>query len=115
RWTGPALALTHLLTLGVLANAMTGAVMQILPVAAGIRVLHTRTTAVAVHSLLVLGTTLLATAFLTVKPWIFSAALITLAAAALWFLVALLGGIWKDRAHIAKGARDIVMTTRFAA
>src|SRR3546814_17485279 len=55
RWTGQALALTHLLTLGVLANAMAGALMPILPVATGIRVLAPRATSIVVHAFLNLG------------------------------------------------------------
>ena len=35
RWTGQALALTHLLVAGYLLQAMTGALFQFVPVAAG--------------------------------------------------------------------------------
>src|SRR5690606_38013053 len=56
RWTPYTLALTHLLTLGVLGSAMAGAMMQILPVATGIHVLKPRLTAVVVHALLTAGT-----------------------------------------------------------
>ena len=35
RWSGGALALTHLLAVGFMLQAMTGAVMQFVPVAAG--------------------------------------------------------------------------------
>src|SRR5690606_6819760 len=52
RWTGSALALTHLFTLGALANAMIGALMQILPVATGVSVLAPSVTARMVHGLL---------------------------------------------------------------
>lgn len=49
RWTGPALALTHLFTLGVLANAMAGALMQVLPVATGTSVLAPKATSKEVN------------------------------------------------------------------
>src|SRR5690606_7044395 len=68
RWTGHALALTHLFTLGVLASAMIGAMMQILPVATGINMLAPRATSIATHLLLTVGTLGLAAGFLTVNP-----------------------------------------------
>src|SRR5690606_19833589 len=60
RWTAPTLAITHLFTLGALASAMAGAMMQILPVATGINVLAPRITSAGVHGLLSIGTLTLA-------------------------------------------------------
>ncbi|HLR77548.1 MAG TPA: hypothetical protein VK062_00705, partial [Burkholderiaceae bacterium] len=65
RWHAATLALTHLLTLGVLASAMIGALMQILPVTTGVYVASTRLTAIVVHGTLTTGTLLLALSFMT--------------------------------------------------
>ncbi len=73
-WFGPAtlmvrqapatLALTHLLTIGVMSMTMCGALMQMLPVIAGSPIVFPRLTAALCHSSLTLGTPLLAAAFL---------------------------------------------------
>ncbi len=62
RWTPYTLALTHLMTLGVLASAMVGALIQILPVATGTSVLAPRLTSSFVHPMLIVGTLFLAAA-----------------------------------------------------
>lgn len=74
-WFGPAalimrqapatLAITHLLTLGVMSMTMCGALMQMLPVIAGSPIVQPRLTAALCHGLLTLGTPLLAAAFLS--------------------------------------------------
>ncbi|MGB3290893.1 MAG: hypothetical protein WBA83_16600 [Burkholderiaceae bacterium] len=114
RWTGPALALTHLFTLGVLANAMAGALMQILPVATGVSALAPRATSVIVHTLLNLGTLSLAAAFLSFTPWMFALALGLLCMALGVFLAACAGGLWKYRKQATKGSTEILATTRLA-
>ena len=55
RWTPGALATTHLITLGVLAMVMCGALMQFLPVAAGSALPWPRYSAGSVHGLLTPG------------------------------------------------------------
>ncbi|MCG9053903.1 hypothetical protein LH447_12510 [Laribacter hongkongensis] len=57
------LALTHMLTLGVLGNVMIGALWQLLAVTAGMPVAHPRRLLWAVHPPLQLGCLLLATGF----------------------------------------------------
>lgn len=114
RWMGHALALTHLFTLGVLANAMAGALMQILPVATGVSVLAPRATSIAVHALLNVGTLALAAAFLSFRPWMFALALTLLCAALGCFLAACAGGLWKYRRLATKGSTEILATTRLA-
>src|SRR3546814_395524 len=114
RWTGQALALTHLLTLGVLANAMAGALMQILPVATGIRVLAPRATSIVVHAFLNLGVLALATAFLSVQPRLFAMALLMLCIALGCFLASCVGGLWKHRKQATKGSTEILATVRLA-
>lgn len=94
RWTPSALAFTHLLTLGFLAMSMIGALLQILPVVAGIDVPHASRTAAAVHGLLAAGTLALASAFLAGSPWLVRAAMILLTLALGGFLAALLKRVW---------------------
>lgn len=64
RWSVGALALSHLLVLGVLAMVMCGALLQMLPVLAGVRVTRPRLVGGLCHGLLVLGTLSLAAGFL---------------------------------------------------
>lgn len=114
RWTAPVLALTHLFTLGVLASAMAGAMMQILPVATGINVLAPRLTSVAVHVLLSLGTLALVGGFLSAHTWLFHMALTLLGGALLWLIAAGTGGLWRYRRQATKGSGEILVGTRFA-
>ena len=88
RWNPGVLAAAHLLTLGVLASAMLGAMMQILPVAARIRVLHANITSPVVHLCLTIGVLALAMAFLSGSAALHGAAVVLLALAFLIFLVA---------------------------
>src|SRR5699024_3054993 len=84
RWTGTALALTPIFVIGVLANVMAGAMLQILPVATGTHALATRTTAGVVHVLVSVGALVLAAAFLFVMPHLFGVALALLAVGLGW-------------------------------
>ena len=68
RWTPQTLALTHALTLGFLAMAMLGALMQMLPVVAGAPLPAPRAVAGFSHLSLALGTIALMTGFLTTGP-----------------------------------------------
>lgn len=96
RWSPVTLALTHLLTLGCLTMAMTGALLQILPVMAGITVPGSTRTGHAMHGLLTAGTLLLALAFLLQRPWLFAPAIAALAAAFLLLLGACTVGLWQQ-------------------
>ncbi len=62
RWSAPLLAATHLLTLGYLAMAMLGSMLQLIPVVAGVPLILRRSTAHVTWGALMLGTVLLATA-----------------------------------------------------
>ena len=68
RWTPQALALTHALTLGFLAMAMLGALMQMLPVVAGSPLPAPRLVAWLSHGALTLGTVALMAGFLNAAP-----------------------------------------------
>lgn len=88
RWSPPALALTHALTLGFLAMVMLGALMQMLPVVAGSKLPAPRAVARASHVFLVLGTAALMAGFLTTRPAVFGLAAGLLAGSFLIFLAA---------------------------
>lgn len=95
RWIPATLGLTHLITLGFLAMAMLGALIQILPVVAGILIPRAQLTACAVHALLTAGTILLATAFWMSAPFLFKPAIVLLGLAFSWLLGALVIGYWR--------------------
>lgn len=71
RWTPAALAGTHLLVVGFMLQAMCGALLQFVPVAAGGNIWRPRLVATIVHPLLIVATILLATAFLSQRPMLF--------------------------------------------
>jgi hypothetical protein len=64
RWTPQALALTHLLVAGYLLQAMTGALFQFVPVAAGGNVWRPRLLAAIIHPVYIVAAVLLVTGFL---------------------------------------------------
>lgn len=68
RWLPASLALTHLLTLGFMAQVMMGALLQILPVVVGVAVPRPQWIAALIHLPLTLGTLTLAGAFLLGVP-----------------------------------------------
>jgi hypothetical protein len=88
RWTPAALALTHLMTLGFLAMTMMGAMLQMLPVVAGLRVPAIDPVARACWGGLGSGTLLLVGAFLTGRGALFGIAAAVLALALLSFAAA---------------------------
>jgi hypothetical protein len=98
RWTPVALALTHLLTLGFLALAMIGALLQILPVVAGVEIPRSGATASGIHLLLALGAAVLPAAFLLSSPLLFKVALLLLLPAFGWLLGACGLRLWNTDA-----------------
>jgi hypothetical protein len=97
RWTGTVLAATHLLTLGFMAQAMLGALLQLLPVVAGVPVPRSETVAVVVHPALLLGTLGLAAGFLGGGAFWFPLAMFLLGAAFAVYLGALAAGFARQR------------------
>ncbi len=87
RWTLSALALTHALTLGFLAMAMLGALLQMLPVVAGAALPASRGVAGSTHFLLVAGTMALMTGFLGADARALSGAMLLLGCGFAVFLV----------------------------
>jgi len=94
RWSGPALAATHLLTLGFMLQAMVGATLQVLPVAIGANVWRPRATATITHVGLTAGTLLLVGGFLFELPLLFRIAAPLLVAALTVFILAVGRGLF---------------------
>jgi hypothetical protein len=103
RWSPITLALTHLLTLGFLTMSMIGALLQLLPVVAGVDVPRVRLTAGVVHVLLALGTAALAAAFLSSAATMFQIALGALLMAFAW----LLGACWYGLRRVESGSATL--------
>ncbi len=93
RWTGVALALTHLVAVGFMLQAMCGALLQMLPVAAGANIWQPRRVTQLTHAGLTIGTLLLLAGFLFEQALFFRIAVpfmtASLGAFALIVLVAL--------------------------
>jgi hypothetical protein len=68
RWTGAALALTHLITVGFMLQVMLGAMLQILPVVAGANISRPQLLATLVNAAVATGALLLASGFLSYQP-----------------------------------------------
>jgi len=111
RWSGPTLALTHLMTLGGLGMAMAGALIQILPVVAGTELPRAELLARGVHLLLAGGTAALAAAFLTSHAWLFQLAVLLLVGGFGWLIATLTVGLWQSP---APGAIPMLATVRLA-
>ncbi len=93
RWTSVALALTHLLAVGFMLQAMCGALLQMLPVAAGANIWQPKRVAHLTHAGLTFGTLMLVGGFLGEQALLFKVAVpfmtVSLGAFALIVLVAL--------------------------
>lgn len=96
RWSPLTLAVTHLLVLGCFSMTMLGALLQMLPVVAGIAVPHSDRWGAWVHAALSGGTLLLGAAFWRGQPWLFGAAMVLLAGALLLFLGACTVAMWQQ-------------------
>ncbi len=114
RWSPFALAATHLMTLGVFASVMMGALIQILPVVAGVQVARVRTTAAGVHALLTFGTMLLAAAFVSSENELFPPAAAMCAVAIVWFSAACSLALMRRASPGAHGIADIRRAIRLA-
>lgn len=88
RWTAPALALTHLITVGFMMQVMLGAMQQLLPVMAGANIARPRLVASVVHGAITLGALSLVSAFLWPQPWLFGAAVLCMGLGVGVFVVA---------------------------
>jgi len=87
RWTPGLLAATHLITVGFMLQVMLGALIQILPVVAGVNLGKPLRVARWLHAGLSAGTLLLAGGLLLGQPAVLSAAALTLGLTVAAFLV----------------------------
>lgn len=108
RWQPALLAITHLLTLGLMAHAMLGALLQLLPVVAGTPVPHNRTVAAIVYPALLGGTLSLSAAFLFAEAWLFRGAAVLLGVAIALYVTAALLGFLRSR-PIDAAARTLAL------
>jgi len=97
RWNPYTLAVTHLLTLGFMAQIMCGAILQILPVVAGAAVPRVTNVAGLSHPLLTAGTLLLAASLLSTSSTLSVLAGICLTAGFLVYLFATGLSLWRKR------------------
>lgn len=111
RWAMSTLALTHMLTLGFLAMVMCGALLQILPVVAGVLIPRPALTASVVHMALTAGTALLVAGFAFAQPQLFRWGGPVLGLAFLWLLAAAVPGLLRG---MPEGAAATVAGIRLA-
>lgn len=110
RWLPATFAFTHLLTLGVGAMVMLGALFQVLPVVSNRAVPGEQFIAPWVHQSMVWGSLTLATGFLTSLGWLMGVAAVLLASGFGLFVSAFGAGL-----VAARPAGETVVTLRLAA
>lgn len=106
RWLPGTLALVHLFVAGFMLQAMCGALLQFIPVAAGGNIWRPQWLAAVVHPLLVVATMLLVAAFLTARPGLFIAAGHAFAVGLGFFVLVVGMAIWRTP---AKGATIVAL------
>ena len=124
RWTPEALALTHLIALGFMLQAMSGALFQFIPVAVGGNVWRPKLVANAVQPLLVLAMLLLVAGLLYGRPGLLSAAVplfllavggfVTVVSLALWQTPATGMTLWAMRMAIGGLAITVLLGSLLA-
>ncbi|BAO28656.1 hypothetical protein [Sulfuritalea hydrogenivorans] len=98
RWTPEALALTHLVALGFMLQAMCGAMFQFIPVAVGGNVWRPKLVANTVQPLLLLATILLVAGLLFSRPSLFTVAVPLFLLALGGFVVVVALALWQTPA-----------------
>ncbi len=86
RWSPGALAMTHLMVVDFMLQAMCGSLLQFVAVVAGANIWRPRLVATVVHPLITAGAVFLATAFLLQQPLLFLLAALVFATALGLFL-----------------------------
>lgn len=124
RWTPEALALTHLIALGFMLQAMCGALFQFIPVAVGGNVWRPKLVATAVQPVLLVATLLLVAGLLFGRPGLLSAAVplfllavggfVTVVALALWRTPATGMTLWAMRMAIGGLAVTVLLGSLLA-
>ncbi|MTV41297.1 permease [Duganella radicis] len=111
RWSPRTLALTHLLVLGCLSMTMLGALLQMLPVVAGMAVPRVGQIGALVHIGTACGALLLGAAFWRQQPLLFQGALLLLGGSFLLFLSACTVAMWQPP---PQGAGAVVAGVRLS-
>ncbi len=109
RWTPAALAVTHLITIGFLAQIMIGALLQLLPVLVGAKVPAVSGFAAMVHSALTIGAVMLAGGFLSGQAGALALGAGFLGLGFLAFIAAAGAALWR-----VPGARHTAWAMRLA-
>lgn len=112
RWAPGTLALVHLMVAGFMLQAMCGALLQFIPVAAGGNMWRPQWLATIVHPLLVVATGLLVSAFLTQRPGFFMVAGFAFATGLGLFIIVVGVAAWRTP---AQGATIIALRIAIAA
>jgi hypothetical protein len=99
RWVPSALAGTHLLVAGFMLQAMCGALLQFVPVAAGGNIWRPQWVAGLVHPLLAVAACLLVAAFLLWRPALFVAAAHSFALALGFYILVVGIAVWRTPAQ----------------
>lgn len=99
RWMPATLAATHLLVVGFMLQAMCGALLQFVPVAAGGNIWRPRLVAGIVHPVLAAATVLLVSAFLTQHSVLFTAAAHTFVLGLGFFGIVVSLALWRTPAR----------------
>ncbi|MCU7906619.1 MAG: hypothetical protein KZQ76_12400 [Candidatus Thiodiazotropha sp. (ex Epidulcina cf. delphinae)] len=99
RWSPLALGMTHLITVGFIAQVMTGAIMQLLPVLAGSPIPRVVAVSRIVHLALSAGTAFLVCGFLSSRERLLIAGGITLFAAFLILLASIGMALLRSKSH----------------
>lgn len=111
RWAPSTVAITHLMTIGFLALAMVGALLQMVPVVADVNVPRAGTVASLSFPALVGGALALSAALLAAVPLLFSLAALLLAVPLVLFVLALGAALWH---RPPPGSADMVRGIRLA-
>jgi hypothetical protein len=124
RWTPEALALTHLIALGFMLQAMCGALLQFIPVAVGCNVWRPQLVANIVQPLLLIATLLLVAGLLFSRPSLLSATVplfllttggfVVVVALALWRTPATSMTLWALRMAIGGLAITVLLGSLLA-
>ena len=99
RWSQGALAMTHLLVVDFMLQAMVGSLLQIVAVVAGANIWRPLLVATVVHPLITAGAVMLASAFVFEQPFLFIMAAMVFAIALGFFLAVMLAALLRTPAQ----------------
>ena len=99
RWSSGALAMTHLIVVDFMLQAMVGSLLQIVAVVAGANIWRPQLVATVVHPLITAGAVMLASAFVFDQPFLFIMAAMVFAIALGFFLTVMLTALLRTPAQ----------------